>query len=259
MADNMKLWNSWRRPDPKFLKPIGYGPDLTDIKPIFRYESLTRELGVCGFGWKYTIDKQWESTMPDGQIVVFSQVSVYVREGQKGAWSEPISAVGSGMLYEKKGTGMKIDRESYKKSITDALGKACEPLGVGGDVYQGLFNNDSMAYSGPPVASKAKSSTTVNGEVLPPKNKDHQWMSKLNKCTEVGMIYDLLVNWEDAKPITPETAKDWANVLEYAINVCNVRQWVDKSWNTASGDTISMIATIDSINDRIADAMGVKS
>ena len=145
----MKVYDALKRPPVDALKKIGGGrlSGMTDINPQWRYTAMTEQFGVCGIGWKYTIDRLWTETMPDGQIMSFANVSVYIKSGE--SWSDPIPGNGGSMLYEKEKSGMHASDEGYKMAITDAMGTAMKMLGVAGDIYAGRW--DGSKYKDKPV------------------------------------------------------------------------------------------------------------
>ena len=68
--ENMDLWNKVRQPPPEVLKQIPGGrlKGKTDINPQWRYQTLTEQFGICGYGWKYEIDQLWITEGADNQL-----------------------------------------------------------------------------------------------------------------------------------------------------------------------------------------------
>lgn len=151
MSENLKLYEHFRAVPDIAKKPIGAGrlKGMTDISPMWRIKSLTEEFGPCGFGWKYTIDKQWAELGADGVVMAFCNISLYVK--QDGVWSEGIPGTGGASLVSKESKGLYSDDEAFKKALTDALSVACKALGMGADVY---WDKDSK-YSQPPEHTPA--------------------------------------------------------------------------------------------------------
>lgn len=134
---NMGIWNAVKTPPADALKKIKGGrlKGMSDISPQWRYEIMTETFGMCGFGWKYTIDKTWCEPGENGEICAFASVSVFVKVDNE--WSAAIPATGGSQLVEKEKSGMYTNDEAYKMAITDALGTAMKMLGVASDVYRG--------------------------------------------------------------------------------------------------------------------------
>jgi hypothetical protein len=148
--ENLHYWNLMKSVPANRLKTIQAGrlKGKSDINPQWRYEKLTEVFGICGIGWKYTIDKQWIEKYDDGQIASFANISLYIK--LDGEWSDAIPANGGSMFVANEKNGAYVSDECFKMAITDALGTAAKMLGVASDVYQGL--SDSK-YSSEPQAN----------------------------------------------------------------------------------------------------------
>ena len=148
--DNLSLWDAVKRPPESALKQIRGGRlvGMTDINPQWRYQAITEQLGPCGVGWKYTIDRYWLEPGTDGQMAAFAQVSVSVRlpivvsgDGRAEVmWSEPVPGIGGSMLIAQEKSGLRTNDEAYKMATTDALSVALKMLGVGADIYMGRWD-----------------------------------------------------------------------------------------------------------------------
>ena len=138
---NMKHYDKLKAVPADALKPIGFGKlkGKSDINPQYRIESMTSEFGVCGIGWKYEITKTWTQPLADGQLMLFVEINLYVKDGE--AWSSGIPAIGGDFVIEKDKNGIHGNDEAYKMATTDALGVAMKMLGVAADVYRGLAND----------------------------------------------------------------------------------------------------------------------
>ena len=146
MVDNtMIFWDKMRRPPENALRPITGGrlKGKTDISPQWRFEIMTEVFGVCGVGWKYTVDRKWTETATDGQVFAFADVSIYILYGS--TWSDAIPGSGGSMLIAKETGGLHSNDEAFKMAVTDALSVAMKALGVASDIYMGLW--DGSKYS----------------------------------------------------------------------------------------------------------------
>lgn len=137
MSENLKYWNKLKTVPPARLKTIQGGrlKGKSDINPQWRYEILTEIFGICGIGWKYTIDKKWIETGSENQQAAFVDISLYVKIDNE--WSEAIPANGGSMFVEKESSGLHTSDECFKMATTDALGTAAKMLGVAAEVYMG--------------------------------------------------------------------------------------------------------------------------
>lgn len=147
MNENLALYERFRAVPETAKKPISAGrlKGMTDISPMWRIKKLTEEFGACGFGWKYTLDKQWVDAGAGGVMMAFCNITLYVK--QDGVWSEGIPGTGGASLVAKETKGLYSDDEAFKKALTDALSVACKALGMGADVY---WDKDSK-YNTPPA------------------------------------------------------------------------------------------------------------
>jgi hypothetical protein len=135
---NKETYNKLSKVPAEMTKKITGGRlnGLTDIKPQWRYQVLTEVFGLCGFGWKFTIDKLWTENGSGGQIFAFANITLFVKDGDK--WSDGITGNGGSMLVVSESKGLHNSDEGFKMAITDALSTACKMIGVGADIYMGL-------------------------------------------------------------------------------------------------------------------------
>lgn len=114
----------------------------TDINPMWRIKKLTELFGPCGFGWYYTIDKQWLDEGSDG--VKTANVIIHLYVNYNGIWSMPIAGIGGNTFISKTAKGLQTSDECYKMALTDAISVASKALGIGADIY---FAADRTKYS----------------------------------------------------------------------------------------------------------------
>jgi hypothetical protein len=154
MSDNLALWDKVARPPKEALKSIGGGrlKGMTDIKPQWRYKAMTEQFGVCGIGWKYVIVKEWTELGSDEQVVAFTNIDLFVKDGDK--WSDAIPGTGGSMLVEKETRGLHTSDEAYKMALTDALSVAMAKLGIAASIYMGEW--DGSKYKTQPKEQKKK-------------------------------------------------------------------------------------------------------
>jgi hypothetical protein len=144
MSENLKLWNAVKQPPAMALKTIGGGrlKGMTDIKPQWRYLAITEQFGICGIGWKYTVEKLWIESGSNDQLVAFANVLLYVK--QAGSWSDGIPGNGGAMFVAQETNRLHTSDEAYKMAITDALSTAMKLLGFAADVYMGSWNGSKF-------------------------------------------------------------------------------------------------------------------
>ena len=137
MDNAIEIYKSLSEPPEEALKKIKGGrlAGMTDIKPQWRIFALTEQFGLCGIGWKYTVDRQWIEQGANGEIFAFVNISFYVKDEDK--WSEAIPGTGGSMLIAKEKNGLHCNDEAFKMATTDALGVAAKHIGVAAKIYMG--------------------------------------------------------------------------------------------------------------------------
>lgn len=142
------------------------------INPQWRIEALTEQFGLCGIGWKFEIVNERTYECQDGQVLLFMTVNLYVKDKNSNEWSAPIPGCGGDFLVEKNKNGLVPNDEAYKMALTDALGNAAKCVGVGANVYRGLFDDK---YNGREYGQQQKPPTAPqNNQSKPPTNPPQQ-------------------------------------------------------------------------------------
>lgn len=141
---NLAIYNQVREVPKEAIKPIAAGrlKGMSDINPMWRIEKLTETFGMCGFGWKYEITKQWLEQGAEHEIRCFCNINLYVKVD--GEWSEAIPGTGGSSFSTVEKNGIYINDECAKMSLTDALSVACKALGIGADIY---YANSTTKYT----------------------------------------------------------------------------------------------------------------
>jgi hypothetical protein len=165
---SMEIWDKLKTPPSTALKQIQAGRlrGKSDINPQWRYQAMTEAFGMCGIGWKYTVDEVSYKEGDNGQIVCFVMVSLYVK--QEGEWSAAIPANGGSMFIANEKNGPFTSDEAVKMATTDALGTAMKMLGLAANVYLG--NMEGSKYSAPvpqPSAPAQQPQPSVQHKALP--------------------------------------------------------------------------------------------
>lgn len=147
-SDNLHIYRQVSSVPEDAQKPFesSWGKTLTEINGMWRLQKLTELFGPCGEGWYTEVTRQERVSFPNGEVCVFTDINLYLKDTKTGKWSKPIRGTGGNRLVLKNAEGLFIDDEAYKKAYTDALGIACKALGFGADIYWG--RNDSKYDSG---------------------------------------------------------------------------------------------------------------
>lgn len=140
-AKNLSVYERARLVPESAIKPIMNGrlKGKSDINPVYRIKRMTEIFGPCGFGWRYTIVKQWLENYLQ-EVKAFTVINLYIK--MDGEWSEPIPGVGGASFVSVEKSGQYVNDECFKMSLTDALSVAMKALGIAADIYYAKDGNN---------------------------------------------------------------------------------------------------------------------
>lgn len=181
MGSNTEYWDKFCRPPEGALKAITGGrlSGMTDINPQWRLRAMTETFGPCGVGWKYQIHRLWTEAGRDEVVLAFAEVSICIKVD--GNWSDPIPGIGGNKLIEKERNGYHNNDEGYKMAVTDALSVAMKALGVGADIYAGLWDGREYIKDKEP-------------EVFEYSENIQSWLDKISQAACLEKLEELEVN-----------------------------------------------------------------
>lgn len=138
MTDNLAIWSSLAKTDPKHTKPFNRAGGFkgTAIKPIWIIKQLTEQFGPAGVGWGVN-EPTFQVVPADGEILVYCTVSAW-----HGDRENVLYGVGGDKVQAKRQSGSFCDDEAFKKAFTDAVNNAFKFIGVGADIHMGMFEDD---------------------------------------------------------------------------------------------------------------------
>jgi hypothetical protein len=143
-ADNLAIWNSLERTDPKHVKPItGKSYKGNSPRPHWVIWKLTEKFGPVGlgFGWEVLREGYIDGIVrPDG-IERLHELRIRFWWRVDGERCEVESYGGTTALFRTKDGPWKADEDAAKKSLTDAITKAASWLGVAGDIFMGRWDD----------------------------------------------------------------------------------------------------------------------
>jgi hypothetical protein len=208
-VSNLDKWEKLARPPESALKKINGGrlKGMTDISPQWRYKAMTEVFGPAGKGWSYTIEKLWTEEGVGGEIMAFAQVNL-VADGL------PIPGIGGSKLIAKETGGMHNSDEAYKMAVTDALSVAMKMLGVGADIYMGMWDGSKYKDSNPVadaiIRADVKPLSGVKEQIQPEQvKKVDQIAGRVLDWLTNGSVEDAVLEAENADMDTDEKAYFW--------------------------------------------------
>ena len=202
-SDNLHIYKQVSSVPEDAQKPFesSWGKKLTEINSMWRIQKLTELFGPCGEGWFTEVTRQERVDFPNGEICVFTDINLYLKDTKTGRWSKPIRGTGGNRLVLKNADGLFIDDEAYKKAYTDALGIACKALGFGADIYWG--RNDSKYDSGTATTaspSAKASDSKPETAAAPQKAETTESVKGLPELSPSHPRWDAFISWAAKKP-----------------------------------------------------------
>ena len=116
--DNLHIFRQVQTVPENATKPFksSYGKELTEIDPMWRIEKLTELFGVAGDGWYTEVTRQESITFANGEVCIFTDLDLYIKDSKTGKWSKPIRGTGGNRLVMMTENGLIADDEAYKKA-----------------------------------------------------------------------------------------------------------------------------------------------
>lgn len=216
LETNLRFYNQGRNVPADALKQIKAGrlKGMSDINPMWRMKRLTEIFGPVGFGWKYTIDRQWtEAYGPE--VKVFCNISLYVRDPETKEWSDAIPGVGGSAVVSAEKNGPYVNDEAYKMALTDALSIAMKPLGIGGDIWYGekaTGHNESKyeQYTRPEGGESSPQGNGISSHAFTGAQLQ-QALSELSAITTEQAFQELWNKWASSVPALCMNGTDFYN------------------------------------------------
>ena len=238
MINNKELWDAMKQPPPEALKKITGGrlSGMTDIKPQWRYEVITEMFGPCGVGWKFETTKVEFQPGADEQMAVFVDINFYYKFNDE--WSAPIPGTGGSMFISKEQRGLYTSDEVIKMATTDALSVALKYLGVGADVYSGLWDGSKYKDTDKPV----RQNEAYNK--LPTKNTITTDPGFRKKYVPIATIEQLTEMYQKAEALEEPLTKGEVNQL------CN---WYKKDKKLTNEEAQFILDNLESVIDKYID------
>jgi hypothetical protein len=160
-------WTQVATVPPSKLKTISFGAlkGKSDINPQWRIKAMTEVYGLCGIGWYHELQKNWTETAPNGTVMAFCLVNVYIKVD--GEWSKPICGMGGNEIVSIAKEQLKQSDEGWKMAYTDALGTALKSIGVASEIYEGNFDGSKYQKQNESATTETKPKPTETQHQTP--------------------------------------------------------------------------------------------
>ena len=132
MKNNLKLWTSVQKTDPKYTKQVNFGRKFTSINAHYQVKCMTEAFGQKGNGWG--VKDEVFHTLAE-HLLGYQAVLWYMQDGLKCEFDINSSIA----THQRNG---KLDDECYKKVTTDALTKGMSHLGFNADIFLGMWDDN---------------------------------------------------------------------------------------------------------------------
>lgn len=131
--DNLKLWKSVEKTDPKHTKKAKIsGMSITAIAPQYQVLKATEQFGPYAVNWGFSNIEFDFSLIESHKLVVFKG-DFFCPEGK-------CQIVNSAKIYMDRAETM-VDADFAKKMETDALTKVLSKMGFNADVFMGRYDD----------------------------------------------------------------------------------------------------------------------
>tara|TARA_R110002020_G_scaffold15801_5_gene56396 strand:+ start:4580 stop:5299 length:720 start_codon:yes stop_codon:yes gene_type:complete len=183
---NMELWDKLFHTDPNFTKPM-YG-GMTTIDAYYQVREMTKEFGPAGQGWGWTVE---ETNNHDPRLVVLRVALWYTLDNERFDVPPQFGSSTIDLPYPDKEGNPQIDKDSWKKAVTDGISKSCSYIGMGGDVFLGRFDDNKYVEE---MKERFKEPVdTVNlseskDAIRKAFSKDEAWAVSILDWAEVGSV-----------------------------------------------------------------------
>jgi hypothetical protein len=183
MENNLELWKSVEKTNPKYTKKANVGGNqITSISPQYQIMNVTEQFGSYGKTWGFKQIELDYTLVPEFNLIVFKAVFFYP-DGE----FPTINSIKMFMDNAKT----KIDDNFAKKVETDTLTKAISKLGFNADIFMGKF--DDVRY-----VEDMKKEFAPKVELTKEQKANEILLSNAENKESLGLIY---------KSLSPEEQK----------------------------------------------------
>lgn len=227
VEDNLNLWRSVMRTDPRFTKEVDIGGfKATSVNAEYMIMRATEKFGPLGSRWGFEI--QEEKFLPgaplselvtvdgkqayrmlrdaDGTLITELHHSIRIRlwystEEDDGS---VIAYGATPYLYKTNNKGIKTDGEAQKKSLTDAIKKGLSMLGFSADVWLGMHDLPEYVadmhteFDIKRASDKAEDVTRLRKELDEKLTANAATLEKAATPNEAKKIYDVIAREAEA-------------------------------------------------------------
>lgn len=173
MKNNLKLWTSVQKTDPKYTKQVNFGRKFTSINAHYQVKCMTEAFGQKGKSWGVK-DEVFHTLVEN--LLGYQAVLWYIQDGEKCEFDINSSIA----THQRNG---KLDDECYKKVTTDALTKGMSHLGFNADIFLGMWDDNRYV-------NQMKEEFNKPAKVVKKTKKEGKWTLKVE-----DEKWDVVLGW----------------------------------------------------------------
>lgn len=187
-ANNMKVWNSVSRTDPKYTKKGDtFNNYLTSINGTYLIKEATRIFGMMGIGFGFKIlEERYDQGCPlkskDGidffELTHTLKIELWFKYGEE--FGRVVNFGHTKYIYKTK-NGYMTDSEAPKKSLTDAIKKCLSMIGFASDIHMGQFE-DKEYFEELKMESDIEHADDKDAERVKQVKEHQDWLNSELKC-----------------------------------------------------------------------------
>ncbi len=192
MTDNLKLWNSVEKTNPKYTKEVSFGRKFTAIDPYYQIKNATEQFGMYGNSWGLK-DINYDFSLMDerGNTVALVSATFHYPDGDFPLTSSAKTIIGKSPKY---------DEDVFKKLETNLITKALSRLGFNSDIFLGKFEDNQYVHDlqdemyRKENAIRPKTLKIINNLMIATDTKEDQFMNflRVQLHIETEFIADLI-------------------------------------------------------------------
>lgn len=139
---NLDLWERFADIDPAFTKPITGKPYKgTSPNPQYVIRCLTEMFGPVGEGFGWEVRAEGFTPLGD-EVLHWCRIWFWHNGGKpEGYHGQGFDAYGQTKALMKTKSGLMLDEDAPKKSLTDAIVKAASQIGIGSNIFLGRWDD----------------------------------------------------------------------------------------------------------------------
>ena len=214
MSDNMKLWESVEKTDPKMTKRVNQRGGFTAICAQYQLRRATEVFGPFGAGWGLRELRFAHVRNAAGEIVEQTLEATFFYPGGE-------FPIATDIAYRPGDDGL-------KKLRTDAITKSLSTLGFNSDVFEGKFDDNKYVQERGREESKPRKQQSKKHAQKPQEQPDGYeavlsegltYIGKVNTATDADAMLASIAEWGEKDKLVGTSELDLKKALNERVKV----------------------------------------